>query len=57
MMTTSSHDEKQQKQQKTNRIHFSFNIKDSKRVFFTGSEEDKKSENTHKAAACDESKM
>ena len=41
---------------KTNRIHFSFNSKDSKEVFFTGSEEDTKSKNTHRAAACEESK-
>ena len=42
--------EKQKKQQKANRIHFSFNSKDSKKVFFTGSEEDTKSKDTYNAA-------
>ena len=42
---------------KTNRIHISFNSKDSKKVFFTGSEEDTKSKGTHKAAAGEENKI
>ena len=44
----------QKKQQKEKRIHFSFNSKDSKKVSFTGSAEDTKSNDTHNAAAYDE---
>ena len=52
-MTASSHDGETTK---TNRTHFSFNSNDSKTVFFTGSEEDTKSKDTHNAATCDENK-
>ena len=56
MMTTSSHDEKTTKKQESNIIRFPFNSKDSKKVFFTRSDEDTKSKDTHKAAACEENK-
>ena len=49
-MITNSHDEK------TTNIHFSFNSKDSKKSFFTKSEEDMKSKDTLNAAACEENR-
>ena len=43
-------------QKKTNRIHISFNSKDSKKVFFTGSKEDTQSKGTRDTAASEENK-
>ena len=56
MTTSSHHGETTKNKKKTNRIHFSFNSKNSKKVFFSGSEEDTKSKDTHNAATCDENK-
>ena len=56
-MTTSGHEEKTtKKQQKTDRIHISFESKVSKKIFFTGNKEDMTIKGTRKAEACDKNK-
>ena len=47
---------KQKINQKTTIIQISFNSKDSKKVFFTGSKDDKRCKDTHNWAACDDIK-
>ena len=47
---------KKTKNQQKTRIHISYNSKDSKKVFFTGSKDDTNSKDTHNAAGCDEIK-
>ena len=55
LVTASSHDGKTKKtNKKTTRIQISFNSKDSKKFFFTKSEENTKSKDTHNAAAREE---
>ena len=53
-VTTSSHEENQQKTARSGQNSVSFKSKDSKKVFLTGSAKDTKGKNTHKETAYDE---